>query len=110
MAELIKADGTVTVVTPKNGKVFTLEELRGFVGGCIEIVAVPPWDGSRLAVCDEEGKLKPNPKVNELATLKAERHNYNDVAVGDWLFADFAELESEDPFDEDDEDNEEPLV
>jgi hypothetical protein len=106
MAQLYKPDGTVTEVKPQNGKCFTLPELQALVGGHIEAVDVPPWDGSRLAICDEEGKLKDNPKINERATLAAERHNFNDVAVGDWLFAERAELESEDDFDDEDEEEE----
>lgn len=120
MAELIKADGTVTVVTPANGKHFTLEELHGFVGGYIEIVDTPPWDGSRLAVCNEDGK-RDTPTLNKLATLKAERHRWNDYAAGDWLFADRAELQDDeddeeddmdpdDEFDEDEEEDEDLLV
>lgn len=117
MAQLFKTDGSVTEIAPKNGRTFTLEELHALVGGYIEVVAVPPWDGSRLAVCDEEGKLKEKP-FNELATYAAERPDYNDVAVGDWLFADRTELEGEvipedadqggdeDDEDEDDEDDE----
>jgi hypothetical protein len=40
----MKADGTVTPVTPKNGKGFKLEELQGFVGGLIE--RTPPKKGA----------------------------------------------------------------
>lgn len=105
MAKLIKTDGSVTVVAPANGKVFTLEELRALVGGYIEIVDTPPWDGSRLAVCNEEGKYPENhPVVNEAATLIAERHRFNDYAVGDWLFADRAELQDDEDDDEEEDD------
>jgi hypothetical protein len=103
MAELIKTDGSVALVEPQNGKRFTLEELQSYVGGYIEVVPVPPWDGSRLAVCDEEGKLKDKP-LNELATLYSQRNNFGDVAVGDWLFVDRAEIEDDE--DEDDEEQE----
>jgi hypothetical protein len=65
------------------------------VGGYIEVVKVPPWDGSLLAVCDEEGKLKAGALVNHLATLRAELHNFGDVAVGDWLFVERPEIEDD---------------
>jgi hypothetical protein len=116
MAELYKTDGTIRLVEPKNGKCFTLEELHTLVGGYIEVVAIPPWDGSRLAVCDEEGKLKGYP-LNELATRDSERRKFGDVAVGDWLFGDRAEFESQDEeddmdddFDDEDEDGEDDLL
>ncbi len=68
MAKLIKTDGTVTEVSPRNGKDFTLSELRSLVE-CEWIEMVHLRDGSgRFLVVDEEGKL--NGKVrNEKATV-----------------------------------------
>ena len=68
MAILFHVDGTCEVLNPpedlENG--YTLEQLRGWVGGYIEIVRLHP-DVSRLVV-DDEGMLKSLP-VNFHATL-----------------------------------------
>ena len=53
MATLYKTDGTRSIVKPNNGRDFSLEELKKFVGGYIEIVYL---DDS-LMVVNEEGKL-----------------------------------------------------
>ena len=55
---------SMDIVQPKNGTDFSLEELRGFVGGHIEIV---PLTKNRLMIVDEEGKLKGLP-LNLVAT------------------------------------------
>lgn len=86
MATLIKTDGTLTIVHPKAGigKPFTLEELRGYVGGYIEIIY--PKDGT-LGVVNEEGlllNLKPNLRAS-LAT------GYS--LVGDVLLCDNGEID-----------------
>lgn len=47
-------NGAQVLMTPANGKQFTLEELQGFVGGYIEIVFL---DDNTLMVVNEEGKL-----------------------------------------------------
>lgn len=69
MAKLIRPDGSESEVFPKdparnNG--FSLEELRAFVGGPIEIVTV---DSKTLMVCNEDGRnlgLASNPKATEI--------------------------------------------
>lgn len=50
---LYKVDGSVTEVTPQDGKKFSLKELQGFVGGYIESVPHARPD----AFCNEEGLL-----------------------------------------------------
>ena len=67
-SQLIPADSTkpITVVNPKDGKKFTLEELQGFVGGYIERI---PVKGGFMYL-NEEGKLKDLPR-NERATQLA---------------------------------------
>lgn len=83
MAKLIKTDGTVTEVVPKNGKDFTLEELQALIGcDWIEIVRMPGSDGSFMVV-DEEGKLN-GKELNEKATKMYGRMPY-DYIVGDAL-------------------------
>jgi hypothetical protein len=61
-ATLILVDGTTLAVAPKNGKVFKLEELQGYVGGYIEINRV----GDRFLVVNEDGKRDQQP--NHAAT------------------------------------------
>lgn len=51
MAQIMKADGSVIDVEPKNGKDFSLKELQCIVGGYIEIVHLK--DGNILVVNDE---------------------------------------------------------
>lgn len=78
MAKYIKTDGSIINVEPKNGKDFSLKELQGFVGGCIEIVYLPNGD---LMVVNEEGKMNDLP-INMKATMA-----YGlDVIVGNVLW------------------------
>lgn len=83
MAKLIKVDGTVTEVKPKNGRDFTLEELRELVG-CewIEIVRLL-GNGDSFLVVDEEGKLNGKER-NEKATRMYGRMPF-DYIVGNAL-------------------------
>ena len=60
---------TETEVSPKNGTDFSLEELKSFVDGWIEIVDLR--DG-RLMVVNEEGKLLGLP-LNLLATVEYQK-------------------------------------
>lgn len=53
-ARYITFDGQMEIVVPSNGYTFGLDELRGFVGGNIEIVRL--GDGL-LMVVNAEGKL-----------------------------------------------------
>jgi hypothetical protein len=56
-AKLIKANGEVTTVRPKNGMDFQLDELNEMVGGYIEVIRPPGMPGV-IMVINEEGKLK----------------------------------------------------
>ena len=85
-AQLLKTDGTVTDVEPKNGKKFSLEELQAFVGGYIEI-AYPPHK-SKVLVVNEEGRLIGLP-VNEAASAIYKR----EPIVGDALFCEFKQIQ-----------------
>lgn len=80
--ELIKANGEVTEITPKNNKTFELEELQKYVGGYIEIVNT---NDGRIMVIDEEGKLN-NKDENSKATYLFE--NPFDIIVGDVVVCD----------------------
>lgn len=70
-AKIIKADGTSKEVDPKNGRDFSLEELKEVVKGWIEVI----WfhDGTnRIMIINEEGKLPHvNLPYNSEATLLA---------------------------------------
>ena len=84
MAKWIKTSGEVIEVSPKNdGEVFSLEELKGFVGGYIECVSL---NDHQVLVLNEDGKLM-NLPYNNIAT---EVYNIafqpnRDVIVGDAL-------------------------
>lgn len=83
MARIIRANGEVETIKPKNGKDFQLEELQSIVGGYIEIINLDATN--RLMVVDEEGKLKNKP-YNELATTIIRSETLLlDVVVGDVL-------------------------
>lgn len=82
MARLIKAVGGETEITPKNGKMFELEEAQKLVGGYIQIISLY---GGLVMIVDEEGKFKHN-IANAKATRIAEQHNAlfsGDYIVGD---------------------------
>lgn len=66
-AQLIKPNGEVIPVEPKNGTDFKLEELNEFVGGYIEVIH-PPLRPKEIMVINEEGKLK-GLAYNPVATL-----------------------------------------
>ena len=70
MATLIKTDGTVTTVEPRNGKSFCLEELQHAVGGYIEAVYLP--DG-KVMIVNEEGKLDGLPQNIAAPSWRASR-------------------------------------
>lgn len=78
-AKWIRVGGTIEAVAPKNGKDFTLEELRAFVGGCIEIIH-PPSDEGAILVVNEEGRLRDLP-LNKVASAVYR----DDFIVGDVL-------------------------
>jgi hypothetical protein len=77
---LIRTNGVIEEVQPKNGKHFSLEEMQNFVGGYIE--AAPTKDG-RLLIVNEDGKMKKLPP-NETATKLYQWGAYDGI-VGDAL-------------------------
>lgn len=69
-------------VTPKDGKMFTLEEAQAMVGGYIEVVHL---NEGKILVCDEEGRIKQK-RVNKNATKAACELGYKGYfLVGDVL-------------------------
>ena len=90
MAVVIKTDGTMDALQPKNNKVFTLEELKSVVGGYIEIV---PLEEGYSMVVNEEGKLL-NLPINEGATrYYRNSRNTEDFIVGNVLICSNKEIE-----------------
>jgi len=87
MGLLLKADGTRTVVEPKNGSVFESDEIEELVG-CDCWDKVPLGDGSALLI-DDGGKLRGKPR-NEAATEFVRNRAGlfpGDYIAGDALFA-----------------------
>lgn len=84
MAKWIKTSGEVIEVSPKNeGEVFSLEELKGFVGGYIECVFL---NDHQVLVLNEDGKLM-NLPYNAVATeaFRMAFQPTDDFIVGDAL-------------------------
>lgn len=108
MGMIVRSNGSMEVVEPKNGIYFSLEEMQKIVGGHIEICEVhddikKDIDEPVMMVIDEEGKLKSKP-VNWSATAI---YKYSmvgdvlvDVVVGDVLIALNSELNQDDNIDE----------
>jgi hypothetical protein len=97
MAQIIKTTGEVINVSPKNGKVFELEEMQAVVSHTDKNGVEHHWieahilrDG-RYLICNEEGKLigcDINVKASQLF-----RHSYHDTIVGDVLVCDINEID-----------------
>ncbi len=64
MAKFYNTNGSTEDVLPKNGKYFSLEELKKYVGGYIERIGMP---NNCAMYVNEEGRLRNLPK-NELPT------------------------------------------
>ena len=83
MATLFTVKGAYKTIKPKNGKMFTLEELQEYVGGYIETQT--SRDGQRIFVMNEDGKLM-NLPINYPATVQYRKlHGGCDFLVGDVL-------------------------
>ena len=56
MVRLLRANGMVEEISPKNGNKFELKELQDYVGGYIELVQVPGrWINRN---CKRRGAIK----------------------------------------------------
>lgn len=89
---LIKVGEELQEVEPKNGETFSYEELKGFVGGLVQIVPLP--DG-RILICNDEGKLIGLPMNEKGTELWKEQypiaeypHNNDELIAGDILVCD----------------------
>lgn len=91
-AKLYKTNGVVTDIQPKNGKDFSLKELQSYVGGTIDIQALP---SGRVLVLNDNGKIDGLPK-NEEATFVWKMEypitrypvNNDELIVGDVIICD----------------------
>lgn len=81
-AYLIKTDGEVIPVSPKNQVDFSLEELQSFVGGLIELIYL--GDG-RIMVVNEEGKINDLDLNKNASILYLQTTNQIEIIVGDVL-------------------------
>ena len=57
MAKVIFTDGTVKEITPKNGTDFSLEEIKEYINGFLEVVWLRD-EHNNIMIIDEEGKIK----------------------------------------------------
>lgn len=88
LSTVIFSDGATKNVEPSNGTDFSFEELRGFVGGYIEIVRLSK---SQVMVVNEEGKIYNLPQ-NEKATMLVNIAGVRDVVVGNVLVCDINKI------------------
>ena len=88
MAMIIKTDGQVISVQPKNGKNFSLKELKEIVGGFIEIIRM----NDKYMVVNEEGKLERLPYNAPATGLYWGNVGCNDYIVGDVLVCGIDEI------------------
>lgn len=87
MAQIIKTNGTIIEVEPKNGRDFKLKELQSIVDGMISIHATT--DG-RTMIINDEGKVLGLP-YNESAT-KIYKYGKQDFIVGSALICEHNEV------------------
>ena len=88
LSTVINTDGLHKNVEPSNGEDFSLEELRRFVGGHIEIVRLSK---SQVMVVNEEGKVNDLP-YNQYATMLVNIAGIRDVIVGNVLVCDINKI------------------
>lgn len=88
LSTVINTDGLHKNVEPSNGEDFSLEELRGFVGGNIEMVRLSK---SQVMVVNEEGKVNDLPE-NQYATMLVNIAGVRDVIVGNVLVCDINKI------------------
>lgn len=88
LSTVINTDGLHKNVEPSNGEDFSLEELRRFVGGHIELVRLSK---SQVMVVNEEGKVNDLPE-NQYATMLVNIAGVRDVIVGNVLVCDINKI------------------
>ena len=86
LATLIKTNGEVSTVNPKNGTKFTLPELQGFVGGHITRIAVTYFGAPHDLIVNEGAKRHGLPS-NIGASIVARQPIVGDALIvkqGEW--------------------------
>ncbi len=100
MATLLKASGATVVLTPGNGRSFTLAELQAAVGGYLEVVPTRRTDeaGATLfMVLNEDGKrLRLAVNLTATVLLRELGGGFVDIVVGDVVLATVAEMDEPD--------------
>jgi len=95
MAKLIAPDGTVTNVSPKNGKNFDYEEIKALIG-CDMIQICEASTKKHMLIFDEEFLCKNDPKPNTEATrMMHPRMNpfWDNIICGNAVFCHDSEFE-----------------
>lgn len=90
MATIIKTDGTIEHVCPKNGTDFLLEELNNIVNGSIEVIAITP---GHYMIVNESGKLLALPHNRLASTIFSIYTDAEDSIVGDVLICPTSEVQ-----------------
>jgi len=90
MAKWIKANGSVETVEPRNGNNFTLDELKKFVNGYIQVINLP--NDYKYLVCNEEGKLLGLYENRQATDILVLGNGIMDVVVGDVLVCDYDQI------------------
>lgn len=77
MAQLYKTNKDILSVEPKDGKIFSLEELQSFVNGYIEIIMI---GYEKFMIINEEGCINGMP-LNENASSLVGGFIFGDVLI-----------------------------
>lgn len=107
---LITTDAKITIVEPKDGKQFNLEEMQSFVGGTVDIMTLQDFS---VIYVNDNGKLEGLPK-NAIATemwkasfpIEKYPHNNDQLIVGNVLLLS-KEQEDDQNAEEEEEESEE---
>jgi len=76
MDKIIKSTGEEKIITPKNNKHYTLEEMQSIVGGYIELLSIT---ATSYLVLNEEGRYQC--PINYKASKLFKRDLYGDVLI-----------------------------
>jgi hypothetical protein len=90
MGKWIKANGEIESVEPLNGEYFTLDELKRFVGGYIQVINLPI--DLKLMICNEKGKILNLPKNNQATDILVLGNGIMLEIVGDVFVCDYNEM------------------
>lgn len=97
MGQIIKTNGEVIEVSPKNGTDFQLDELKEVVKGWVEVLYLckPNEDATKKQIMcvNEDGKLKHLDKNSRATILFIESTGIDDFIVGDVLVCDYNEVQ-----------------